>query len=298
MDRKQKLLRLVLWGVIVLIAAGSVLMLLLKHREEGAAADLLPSMTSEDVVYDNADAYTVGGAELDAEDIRCVRLNWLTGRVVLRAAADGKIRFSEDYSGEEQYRLRYRADGGELSIEPCRSGAVQLPEKTLTLELPADCLSELSLSLTSAELDAEQVAVEQLSVSGVSGSLELNNIRAETLTLDTVSGAVSGEGLDAWELRLGSVSGGVRLSGSFPRSSIETTSGSVELSCVQTPEALDIATVSGSVTLRLPGDAAFGYHFSTVSGSVASTLPGASERTDAAVRVETTSGSLTLEARD
>lgn len=299
MDRKTKLLRALLWGVIIIIAAGSVLMLLFKNSGAGRAAPLLPSSSSPDAVtYDDADDYTVGGADLDGDAVRSVRLSWLTGSVTLRASKDGKIHFSEDYSGEDQYRLRYRVQDETLSIEPCQSGVTRLPEKQLTLELPEASLTELSLELTSAKLDARDVSAETLSVSGVSGSMELEGIHAGTLDIETVSGSLRCTQLDTQVLRLSGVSGSVQVSGSFLRAGAETTSGSVRLSSSQLPEAIDVSTVSGSVTLLLSRDAAFGYHFSTVSGSVSSDLSGAERRDSADISVETTSGSLSLKAAD
>lgn len=299
MDRKTKLLRALLWGVILLIAAGSVLMLLLKNRDEGRAAPLLPSSTSSDTItYDEADDYTVGGADLDAGEVRSVRLSWHTGSVTLRASTDGRLHFSEDYSGEDQYRLRYRVQDGALSIEPCQGGVSRVPEKRLTLELPEASLEELSLELASAKLDARDVNADTLSISGVSGGMELENIRVGTLNIGTVSGSLRCTQLDARELHLSGVSGSIDISGSFLRADAEATSGSVRLSSAQMPEALDVSTVSGSVTLLLPRDAAFGYRFSTVSGSVSNDLPGAERRENADVSVETTSGSLSLKAAD
>ena len=299
MDRKTKLLRVLLWGVILLIAAGSVLMLLLKNSGAGRAAPLLPSSTSSDAVtYEGADDYTAGGADLDAAAVRSIRLSWLTGSVTLRASGDGKIHFSEDYSGEEQYRLRYRVQDGTLSIEPCQSGVSLVPEKRLTLELPEASLEALSLELASAKLDARDVNADTLSISGVSGSMELENIHAGTLDIETVSGSLRCTQLETQALRLSSVSGSVDIAGSFLRADAEATSGSVRLASSQLPEALNVSTVSGSVTLLLPRDAAFGYHFSTVSGSVSNDLAGAERRDSADIFVETTSGSLRLKAAD
>lgn len=83
--------------------------------------------------YATLDAFPVEGVTADK-----VELHWISGRVEIRAAE--RITVSEDFAGDDAQRLRWRLDGDTLIVQPCASGAQELPEKTLTVTLPQTVL--------------------------------------------------------------------------------------------------------------------------------------------------------------
>lgn len=104
----------------------------------------------------------------------------------------------------------------------------------------------------------------------VSGSIKLNNIMGN-LELKTVSGNISAAKISG-ELRAGSVSGSLVFrdcEGSFP--DLHSTSGSIEAELAAIDENasdMSLTTVSGDISLYLPGAASFGLDIKTVSGEI------------------------------
>ena len=114
------------------------------------------------------------------------------------------------------------------------------------------------------------------SVSGrihVSGDIEKLNIDSSSgdVILDGALGKVSNFG----EVEVSSISGTVKLTGSILSADIETSSGSVSVEAVNRPNDVDVDTVSGSVTFRLPADSGFSLRYDTVSGTLRSDFPAA-----------------------
>lgn len=92
--------------------------------------------------------------------------------------------------------------------------------------------------------------------------------------LQTVNGDVSVQGADG-ELELQSVNGNVLVRGSRRGVAAKTVNGKVDVDAAVAPagSALELATVSGSVTLALPKEAKFELSASTMNGSIESTFP-------------------------
>ena len=173
-----------------------------------------------------------------------------------------------------------------------------LPEELLLKELEVDSVS--------AELCADGVSVEAVELNTVSGEIRLQNCgvtnRAE---LDSVSGSVGAELAQPLEsLYAGTVSGNVEVTAPEVTSfHADTTSGSVFLAADTAPEELDVDTVSGSVTFRLPESAGFTLDFDTVSGEYTSELPCAVKDRccvcgdgSGDYEIDTTSGDVRIEA--
>ena len=237
--------------------------------------------------------------QVAVSDIRKIEVDWISGSVTVQRTDGDSIEFSEDYQGEEKYRLRYSVENGTLYIQACQSGTVlNIPKKALTLSLPDALYQELKLSVGSAKLTLSDVRADELELDSISGDIELARIEASELKIDTTSGSIRGQSLTVSELELDSVSGDAALEGAFDSVGANTTSGSVTLTSSSLPREIDADTVSGDVTLTLPKDSAFRYEFDTISGRLKSSLPDAVSGSDATVEIDTTSGSLTLQPLD
>ena len=164
-----------------------------------------------------------------------VELHWISGRVEIRAAET--ISVSENFAGDNAQRLRWRLDGDTLIVQPCASGAQELPEKTLTVTLPQTVL--LKVDTVSADCALTGVQTAQLDVDSVSGALRGDAAVTEMLSVDTVSGGAS---LDL------------------------TAAPKKELVFDEAPGTVKLSSTSGSFALGLPAGAAYQLDWSTVSG--------------------------------
>lgn len=319
MKDKNTLARVILWAVIVVILCGAFVGVLLRYRFEQANTEPAAPLAAADPTLENGSTGKVSAQEgvnnvadnesaapdtslgaVDAQlpaasaaaqiavsDIRKIEVDWISGSVTVRRAEGDSIEFSEDYQGEEKYRLRYSVENGTLYIQVCQSGTVlNIPKKALTLSLPDALYQELKLSVGSAKLTLSDVRADDLELDSISGDIELARVEASELKIDTTSGSIRGQSLTVSELELDSVSGNAELEGAFDSVDANTTSGSVTLTSSSLPREIDADTVSGDVTLTLPKDSAFRYEFDTISGRLKSSLPDAVSGSDATVEID------------
>lgn len=320
MKDKNALARVILWAVIVVILCGAFVGVLLRdRRKKDAAEPAVPSVSaalSQENTGSTADntpaaSDNFSGKEnmqlpdssepvrISVSEISRIEVDWLSGSVTVQRADGDSIEFSEDYQGEEKYRLRYSVENGVLHIQVCQSGTIlNIPEKALTLSLPNELYQELKLSVGSAKLTLSDVRANELELDSISGGMELDRIEASELQIDTTSGSVRARSLTVSELEVSSISGDAELEGAFDSVDAEMTSGSVSLTAAALPHEIDVSTISGNITLTLPRDSAFLYEFDTLSGRLTNSLPNAASGSDAAVEIDTTSGSLTLQPLD
>ena len=190
--------------------------------------------------YATPDTFPVEGVTADK-----VELHWISGRVEIRAAET--ISVSENFAGDDAQRLRWRLDGDTLIVQPCASGAQELPEKTLTVTLPQTVL--LKVDTVSADCALTGVQTAQLDADSVSGALRGDAAVTEMLSVDTVSGGAS---LD--------------LTAAPKKVTGNTVSGVMELVFDEAPGTVKLSSTSGSFALGLPAGAAYQLDWSTVSG--------------------------------
>ena len=150
---------------------------------------------------------------------------------------------------QEQRIARYREAVAVLPVR-LRKPALALPEEQqsraeelhlragqqLTVLLPETLLEELTVCVVSAEVDVEAVAADRVEFTSVSGHVQADLRRALQVKADSVSGRVN--------LCFGSA-----------------------------PEAIDVDSVSGDVTLALPRSSGFTAGVDSVSGSVRGDFP-------------------------
>lgn len=212
--------------------------------------------------YDHADEYAAGGTSIMAGNISKVKIHWVSGGVTVRVQEDSAFSFSETTSralGEDEM-LHYRVDGDTLTIEYTRSGGGwlrnSLPSKQLAFAIPAGAELEL-LAIESASgtvaVDGADQWIDEIDVENVSGSVQLSGLRAGLLDIETASGSVD-------------------VGGAVDVIRTEGVSGSQTYRLGQTPQEMRVESVSGSVTVFLPGERGFVAEMEAVSGSMNSTI--------------------------
>ena len=279
------------------------------------------------------------GYSIPAGEVQRLRIRWTAGGVRIVSSDRTDVYFSENLSLEEKYALRFSLENGELYIQYTDKNVVNAPEKQLTLELPASLSPEsVFVDSASAEISVSGVSARYFGISTASGDVNFSgawedmdvDTASGTVTLissgsarsteigtasgavilggelgdteiDTASGSVSGEGITAGKFSVDTASGAVTVTGAFREISAETTSGEVSAACSVCPEALEVETASGSVTLALPKNSNFALEVDTASGSLDSELPLAMQggryvcgQGGALFEVETASGDIAI----
>ena len=237
--------------------------------------------TGEIVVSENA--------TVPASSIEKIKIDWVAGSVNLRVGTSDEIVFSESSYRDltDRQRMRYTvSDSGVLQLHYCEnldnifnwfSLDANMPAKTLTMEVPASLigqLTNLTIESVSAGIDLSGVYGVKTDLSTVSGEIRCTDVASDELDLSTTSGGIVCENSTAQKLELENVSGNMRAEGEYDRVKAETVSGSVNLSLAVAPEDINVDTVSGSITLALPEGASFTARLDTVSGSISCAFEG------------------------
>ncbi len=292
----------------------------------------------KEIVRDKENALIIDPAE---DEVDSIDISWLTGPVTVGMSPDDKIHITER-SGKtlsESDRMKVSVGSGELTVRwdgqwfrrffNVNLGWFGQNDKELEVLLPRELAGELAVldvSNTGGDMSVSGCKAESLRVSTVSGELvvsacsgenvELNTVSggvllsdasaSEKMTVNTVSGDMELTAVSSGELTLDTVSGGCRLIGRAEELSANSISGDVLLSLTAPPEDVDMDSVSGGLTLELPGGAGFTVEHDSVSGSFKCAFPtedlgGGREKCgdgSAGIRMNTTSGGMDIKRRD
>ena len=250
------------------------------------------SVNLVNLVYPDADRYSVGETELDAAYVSVLDVDWSSGKVELVAGKENTVRISETAAKELESELavHWLLENGTLHIKFCAPGSFNIKSlnKTLTVTVPEGViLKKLGVSTASADVESEIAAVN-ISASTASGKIGLDCTGAENAYIDSASGDVTVTGTGSiGELEISTASGKVNADFENVRSaeidtasgavrfraeklregSFDSASGNVTIEAADTPSELDVETASGSVTLCLPADADFAVEIDTASGN-------------------------------
>lgn len=205
------------------------------------------------IAYGNADQYSVGAGSIPAEGISRVEIYWQAGTVTVAQGEGEAITLTESETEEEKFELRYLVEGDQLTIRFAKDGIYRsLPSKDLTLTLPG--------------------ALGDLVVDTVSASVEIPALPIQGISLDTVSGNCTVAG-DPTVLEWESVSGELTFTGSAMEIQGDSVSGSATFHLTETPSRFTCDTVSGDVSLTIPGERSFEAKLNTTSGDLRCDLP-------------------------
>lgn len=227
------------------IAAGTVFL----------AATCLTAFTGcTGLEYDNANAYSIGATEITGE-VKRLDIEWIAGSVTVQAHEGNAVAVSETAAENlsNDKMLRYWLDGDTLRIRFAKAKTWrnnELPEKALTIRLPA-------------------AALRAIDVETVSASVEITGVSANSADVETVSGNVVMSLLgDTDEVSVDSVSGAITLRASVRDFELDSTSGNVAIYASNVPTEGSVDTTSGNIYLQLPSDAQFTAEATSLSGEI------------------------------
>lgn len=226
-------------------------------------------------MYENADKYTAGSAQIDAT-IKDLDIEWAAGDVVVKTGDVSEARIEEDAPDnlEEKNQMHWWLDGTTLRIKIYGKGKIiNLGlEKTLTVTLPQDVnLRDVEIDVASAEVSVESLQAEEVEINSASGNVEFIG-QAKAVNISTASGDIYADCM-AEELELDTASGKIEVKegGLLREAGIDTASGDVVI-IAETFNAMEIETASGKITVKLPSDSNFTLDLDSASGGLHSDL--------------------------
>ncbi|MGH3182074.1 MAG: DUF4097 family beta strand repeat-containing protein [Streptosporangiaceae bacterium] len=209
---------------------------------------------------------------LEFDDVTSLRVRLISGSVAV-LATDGKP--SVDVSRIEGDPLTVTYEGGVLTIthenltwegllkwlRPNRHSA------TVTVTVPRKCPTQVGVVSATAVVSGIS---SRASVKSVSGGITLDGVTGD-VDANTVSGALEAQGING-RLNFKTVSGDLTLAdGWLERLDASVVSGDVTADVDLDPlGGMQVTTVSGEVTLRLPAEADARVNLHSVSGDVRS----------------------------
>jgi len=209
--------------------------------------------------YPDSDLYSKGNAELSAQGIEKIDVNWIADRVTIEKHSGQMISVSETKSEElnEDEKLCYLVKDGVLYIKFCSPKKARYwelnKEKRLTVRIPESrgALKECRVDAVSADMLIEEIAAEEFKLESASGDIRLS---AENLPdgagaisgiyCKSSSGSIKVAG-NAQRVNLQSVSGSIAFAGTAQTAALSTTSGSIGFA--GNANKLDAGSVSGTI---------------------------------------------------
>jgi DUF4097 and DUF4098 domain-containing protein YvlB len=221
--------------------------------------------------------WTVDGpTSLTFDEVTDVKVRLIAGSVAV-LATDGTPSLDVEHVSGEPLQVTY--EDGVLTIthpnltwegllkwlRPQRHSA------NLTVRVPRKCATELGVVSATAVISGISA---KASVKSVSGAITLDGVAGD-VDANTVSGAIEAQGLNG-KLNFNTISGDLTVAdGWIDRLDGNTVSGDVTLDIDLDPlGGLQVTTVSGAVTARLPAETDANVHLHSMSGDVRSEFSG------------------------
>ena len=195
---------------------------------------------------------------------------------------------------------------GELTVPSLRADTLQLKSTSGDMRCTVSARI-LKGDLTSGNLELKVMnKPEEISLHSTSGDILFEAEGAENkILIDTTSGGIRAAVKETEAFTATSTSGAIHaVLGSVKKTEIGSTSGNIQVE-ISAMEALKIHATSGNVTACLPSVPGFTATIETTSGRIEHQLPMAKQGKDyvvgdgsAAVNIHTTSGSVTVAAKE
>lgn len=241
--RKNAILRIVLYSLVILLLTG----ILLTGLGIGAFSFSLGLSSQE---------YMEGSGAADAQMIRRIQIQWASGNIRLETEDTEDICFSESGSGDP---MVYEILGDTLIIrysKPTISiGFISYAKKDLTVTVPYDWVCEdLELEVASADISINNWTIDQSSLDTASGECVFFDCNVNTLNIDTASGSI-------------------RYIGSLNTLDCNAASANFTGSFTNIPKSLEMDSASGDLDITLPENAGFRVTLDALSGKFHSDFP-------------------------
>ena len=315
MNRKTSaIIRIISWSVVaVVLTVFLILGLLGSWNTTLFPLGNLSHTTSGGWSYPESSKYTAGPANLPADKIKNIKVNWLDGSITLTAGAVSQVTVKETSSRKltSKEQLHYYLKGDTLLIQyrgatkNIFSGFGNSLSKKLEIQIPAEYASsfqEIMVDGVSSDIGLDNLKTKKLSLDNVSGNITLKNIETDSLTTDSTSGSpISADLIVNDNAVTCTTSGDVILAGSINAAQHDSVSGSLHITSSVCPQKIQADTTSGSVLLNLPDDQGFTLDYDTVSGDLETDFPttdSGSQRIYESGKnhflIDTTSGDITI----
>lgn len=240
--KTNAIVRIVIFSIVILV--------LLSILGMGIAAKML---MADQITYNDGSEASSGSA--DADTIRKLSIDWISGSITICPADVTDITFTEQTDGTTDPMVFLQA-GDTLNISYWKDqnrfpfGAIA--DKDLLIQVPRDWRCDaLEIETASADVDAESLTIGKVEFDGASGEFDFRNCIVDSMDVDTASGDI-------------------RFNGSLNVLECDAASADCELVLRNCPNRIDLDTASGDLDLTLPENCGFTANMDALSGRLES----------------------------
>lgn len=253
--KRNAIIRIVIWSIVLLLLAAFLVTTLLFRSFSYSAWNGMERESTPMHALPSEE-----GVAFHPEDVRELEIEWVAGSIILQPADVEEITVTESDVTEEKYAMLYQLRNGKLSIQFCEDAFVSGfginfnadITKDLYIQVPRDWeCDSLEIDAASATVEVNDLTIREVEFDGASGTCEFDNCAVNTFDMDTASGDV-------------------RISGTLDTLDFDGASASIYAELTNTPNRMDIDTMSGDLDLTLPQDCGFTVSLNAMSGDFSS----------------------------
>ncbi len=222
--------------------------------------------------------YSEGENYFETSDVKNIDIEWAAGMVWVDSWNGDKICITEYSENElnERTRMKMGVNSETLNIRYRQDGVLGnvKGQKWLNILIPDGMLGEINITTASAEVQVYRVELDTLRIATASGPVTATSCYTQAAYIQTISGEVMCNELHASQAEVSTTSGDVYGEYYSTKTNVSTVSGDIQLDYLEQVEELYLNTVSGDVWANMSNTAARAIGIGSISGNVSLAMPG------------------------
>lgn len=247
--KTNALVRIVLFSLLIVILLG-ILMAgigwnLFSFRRASIRTDSSSTEVSE------PDSAALENIVLSPEGLRSIKIDWAAGSIVLEPTDGSQIQLYES-APQGSELMEVKQSGSELTIAFCNNTSLgnlgKSLKKDLHIALPRDWeCGKLEVDAASAAVSLRELTCGEVDINTASGRCDMTDCKIGSIDMESASGDLC-------------------FSGTLEKLDFEGVSARADISVFNTPNRIEMESVSGDMTLTLPRDCGFRVKRDSISG--------------------------------
>lgn len=253
--KNSALIRIILFGTLTVILCGLLVVFFLAPGEKKSVVTDPPALTtgaadpsSPDGQTENRDetepAAAYHTASIPAVQVTQVNIDWVAGSITVEPGDTDEIILRETNNPDRP--MVWIQEGDKLTVQYADYEFGKLDhisaknyKKDLTVTVPKGWVGrELEINAAASNVNIRDLQIEEVEIKCVTGVSRLENCAARKVSLATASGDI-------------------RFSGSLEKLECSAVSANCTLKLNNTPQKVELSSVSGRLDLTLPEDSGF-----------------------------------------
>ena len=261
--KTNAIVRIVLFSLAILLLLsilGSALMArtFLINIKESGIVDLVHDIFSVGEPGDIRIDGTGSRSEFDASQIRDLKIEWITGAIIIQVGNTDTICVEESSVSDSKYQMVARRSGNRLTLKFCDDDFLGWKSST---KIDTDISKDLVITVP------KNWKCDNLEIDTASARVEICDLQIHEVDFDGASGLCVFENCEIEELDIDTASGDVCFSGILNSLDFDAASANCIIDVTNIPRSIEMDGMSGNLELILPPDAGFICNLHTMSGS-------------------------------